>query len=277
MSRRSNRRARRSDGDSTKLLLGSLFLLLIICIAIVFFSYQFFFKEEIVYDKATACRITDGRVTPIGHTVVFIDGTDPLSIQQKDFLDVSLRNYIDNELLPEELISIYFLGNDLNINRRPVFEMCKIRDGSDADYWTENAKLMHKRFQQKFDGPLQYELNLLKEQKDTANYSPIMEMIQSISVNAFDKWNVDGSRKLLMYTDALHHTKNFSLYKSMNYDGFKRSSYARTISTRLPGVEVYLYAFNTNSKYHTNALTLFWQKFFKDREAMLVSSVSVGR
>lgn len=270
-------RSKRAQNEKIKLVLGIVGMGLFILGAVGFVGYQLM-QDEVQYHKDNGCPLAkNGEIAPRAHTVILIDETDQLSLQQKDFMDTYLRNFVKNDLKPGELLSIYALGDNVDKNRKPLFEMCKMRDGSDADAFTENEKLMARRFKTKFEEPLNRELIKLMEPRPAANQSPIFEMIQAISVNSFAKHNVDGDRRLIIYSDMLHHTKDFSLYKSTNYSQLRQLAYFGKVSSRLPDIKVYLYVFNNHSEFQQNRLIQFWEKFFADKNASLVYAEPTGR
>lgn len=270
-------RAEREKQEHRNQMVKAVAFLLIIAV-VVFFAAMYLMKDKTEYDKVTGCPLdASGAIAPVGHTVVLIDETDQLTLQQKDFTEVSLHNFVRKELRTGELLSIYALGDHVTDSRKPLFEMCKMRDGSDADKVTENEKLMARQFKKKFEKPLNRKLDELMQSHPVANQSPIFEMIQAIAVNSFAKYDISGDRRLIMYSDMLHNTKEFSLYKTMNYDRFSSSRYYTEISFRLPDVEVYLYVFNTQPTLHQNRLIEFWKKFFRSRGAYLNHVESTGR
>lgn len=270
-------RAQREKQEKTKNIVLIVVLLIVIAAIGSAFAF-FFFQEKTQYDKLTGCPLNStGEIAPRGHTVVLIDETDQLTVQQKDFMQTYLRNFIKKDLNAGELLSIYALGTDIKNNRKPLFEMCKMRDGSDADALTENEKLMARQFKKKFEAPLAKKFDELMEPHPAAKQSPIFEMIQAIAVNSFAKHDVAGDRRLIIYSDMLHNTKGFSLYKSKNYDQFKNSNYYSELSFRLPDTEVDLYVFNTNPSLHKNNLIEFWKQFFKSKGAYINHVESTGR
>lgn len=270
-------REKREQTEKFKLIAGIAVFSFIIVGAIIFAVPQLL-EDKIEYDKQTGCPIgTNGRIAPVAHTVVLIDETDQLTIHQKEFMETYLRNFVRKDLRVGEFLSIYALGDDVQGSRKPIFEMCKMRDGSDADAFTENEKLMTRQFKKKFEAPLNRKFEDLMTPRSAASQSPIFEMIQAIAVNSFLKHDVEGDRRLIIYSDMLQHTNKYSLYKTMDYENFRRSKYFGEVSFRLPDTEVYLYVFNTQSSYHQNKLIEFWKQFFKEKGAYLNHVESTGR
>lgn len=248
---------------------------LIVVFAFVYFQIS---KEKVVYDRATACPMVGDTIRPKSHTVVVIDETDVLTPHQRDYLKVHLKNFVNTELEPGELLSIYILDDEIQKTRRPIFEMCKMRDGSDAHKFTENQRLMAKRFQQKFQGPLMNRIDETLSRQKSADSSPIFETLQTISVNSFDKYQTDGLRRLVMYSDMLHHTPQYSMFTIQHsFTSLKESNYYSQIKTFLPDTAVKLYFLSTYPQYQKQELVEFWKKYFKDTSAFVDEVTPVGR
>lgn len=276
LNRRPNRRERQNQERRTnilKIMVAALFILLVFG----FWIYLTFFKTVTKYDEI-GCPIANGISTPVAQTVVLVDETDILSTNQSDYLRIKLASYVKKEMRTGELLSIYFLGDDFNTHTKPIFEMCKVRDGSDADALTENERLIKRRFRKNFQEPLHEKMNMLFEKKTASNQSPILEMIQSIALNSFMKWDVQGDRKLMIFSDMLHHTKDFSLYtQNPSFESFKRSDYAAGVASSMPGVEVEIYYFNNTPQFQKNSLTEFWRDFFRNRGALVSQVQTIGK
>ncbi len=253
-------------------------MLLVILIVGGYAAYNVFFKQRIQYDPVSACPVLSGQVAPRAHTVILIDETDTLTDIQADQVRNLLQKTANNELQPGELLSIYVLGDDFRTNRRPIFEMCKIRDGSDADALTENEKLMRKRFRERFQGPLMAKIDTLLLPKPVAKQSPLMEMVQSISVNSFDKWMTSGNRRLIVVSDMIQNVRDFTMFKSQpEFEKFNKSPYAQKVKTRLPDTSVELYYLSNYPKLQTNRNAEFWRQYFNNSGAMVEKIIPIGR
>ena len=275
-SNRLGRKEREIQQDKKNYFFTFLCVIFVVCVG-GYVLYSNFFKPVTQYDEF-GCPIRNGISSPIAQTVVLVDETDVLSTNQSDYLRIKLTSYVKKEMLTGELLSIYFLGDDLNTHTKPIFEMCKVRDGSDADALTENERLIKRRFRKNFQEPLHEKMNMLLEKKTASNQSPILEMIQSIALNSFMKWDVQGDRKLMIFSDMLHHTKEFSLYtQNPSFESFKRSDYAAGVASSMPGVEVEIYYFNNTPQFQKNSLTEFWRDFFRNRGALVSQVQTIGK
>ena len=280
--RKSSRHARnsrygRSNGFSTSQVL-TIIGAAVLAIAVAAFFYYQNSKEKVVYDRATACPMVGDSIRPKAQTVVVIDETDVLTPHQRDYLKVHLKNFVNNEIEPGELLSIYILDDQIQKARRPIFEMCKMRDGSDARKFTENQRLMAKRFQQKFQGPLMNRIDETLSRQKSADSSPIFETLQTISVNSFDKYQTEGLRRLVMFSDMLHYTPQYSMFTTHHsFTSLKESDYYSQIKTFLPDTAVKLYFLSTYPQYQKQELVEFWKKYFKDTSAFVDEVIPVGR
>ena len=252
-------------------------IFLIIISVIGFVAYKKF-QGKVEYDKVTACPMVNGVVKPAKQTVVVIDETDVLSPHQRDYLKVHLSNFVKDEMVSGELLSVYILDSEITKKRKPIFEMCKMRDGSDANDWTENQKLMARRFKKQFQGPLMSRLDATLARSTSSESSPIFETLQTIAVNAFDKYNIDGERRMLVFSDMLHHTPEYSMFTvKRSFETFKKSDYYAQIKTFLPDTAVRLYVLNTYPKYQKQELMDFWKSYFKSASAYVEQVSPVGR
>ena len=241
-------------------------------------SFYLFGVERVKYDSLSGCPLVKGQATPTGHTVVLIDETDRLTENQKNYLSMQINALVKKNLQVGELLSIYSLDDKVTASSKPLFEMCKMRDGSDADKLSENERLINKRFKKYFQNPLEMHLKTILEKKEPAEQSPIFEMLRSISINSFMKWDVQGDRKLIVFSDMLHNTNRFSLYnQQQDFERFRKSAYAAEVSTQMPNVEVELNYFNNTPKYQKNRLTEFWMAYFRRASASVVSVQNIGK
>ena len=227
-------------------------------------------------DKAEEIPFSDS--TSFYETLKEQLGEQNLTPHQRDYLKVHLKNFVNNEIEPGELLSIYILDDEIQKTRRPIFEMCKMRDGSDAQKFTENQHLMAKRFQKKFQGPLMNRIDETLSRKKSADSSPIFETLQTISVNSFDKYQTEGLRRLVMFSDMLHYTPQYSMFTPHHsFTSLKESDYYSQIKTFLPDTAVKLYFLSTYPQYQKQELVEFWKKYFKDTSAFVDEVIPVGR
>ena len=264
------------DSQSNNKTFAIVTLFIIICILIGIAAY-FYFSHKTV-DSKFGCPLVNGEPTPVGHTIVLVDETDPLSPIQADFFKVQMEQVVRKQMKAGELLSLYSISGDPNTNRRPLIEVCKPRDGSDANRLNENEKLIKKRFYERFAKPINQLIEKLTNKKEPEKISPIMETIQFASVNSLRKWNVRGERRLLVFSDMLQNTEGFSLYRGTpSFTVFEGSPYASETKAYLPNVEVQLYYFVNEPKLQTKSNLAFWEQYFLKDGATVDSVIPVGK
>ncbi|MDL2060126.1 hypothetical protein MUN46_009285 [Mesosutterella sp. AGMB02718] len=264
------------DNQSNNKTFAIVLLLTITCILVVAAVYLYFSHKTV--DSTFGCPVVNGEPTPVGHTIVLVDETDPLSPIQADFFKVQMEQLVRKQMKDGELLSLYSISGDPNSNRRPLIEVCKPRDGSDANPLNENEKLMKKRFYEKFAKPIDKLIEKLTSKKEPEKISPIMETIQFASVNSLRKWNVRGERKLLIFSDMLQNTEGFSLYRGTpSFTAFEGSPYASETKAYLPNVGVQLYYFVNDPRLQTKSNLAFWEQYFLKDGATVDSVIPVGK
>lgn len=207
---------------------------------------------------------------PSGHLVILVDKTDPLNFTQKKSFQVLLEEIISTKVEPGELVSVFALGEDHKATAEPLINLCNPGDAKDKSELTSNIKRLVDRYENQFRLPM---LKLSQEltSQEPANYSPILEMIQLVSIDGFRKESVNGPRRLVLISDMLHHTPNYSMYKN-NYDykKFLDTDYGRKMNVDLAGVQVELHYVLNTPKYQTRKHLKFWEDYFSNAGARII-------
>jgi hypothetical protein len=208
---------------------------------------------------------------PTGQIVLLVDKTDPLSFTQKQAFEGLLDRLIAQRVPSGYLLSVFVLGEDYKSSPKPVFSECNPGDGADASEYTANKARLKKRFETNFRQPMLALANELQATK-SAKYSPIFEMLEMTSINGFRKEDVKGPRKLIILSDMLHNTPEFSMYRDTpEFASFHESDYGRKMSTNLNGVDVELdYLINT-PRLQTRRNLKFWEDYFASAGARIVA------
>lgn len=213
---------------------------------------------------------------PLGHYVLLVDKTDPFSFIQKEALQVELENIVKHKLPENYLFSVFSLGENFQNNAKPLVELCNPGDGKGKSHWTTTVPILQKRYQEKFLTPLQQIFEDLTS-AERAKESPIFEMIQLVSINGFQKHAVLGEKKLIIMSDMLHNTSQFSMYKSkFDFEEFVVSPYGKKAQLELSNVSVELYYLMNSPSLQTRKHALFWEKFFDNAEARVVAIRPLG-
>ena len=96
-------------------------------------------------------------------------------------------------------------------------------------------------------------------------FSPIMEMIQKVSINAFSNLK-SSENKLILFSDMLHNTNELSFYKTIpSFKQFSKTSYFSKIRTDLEknvSVEI-CQVRRDNNEYIQNSkeFKIFWTQY----------------
>jgi len=144
-------------------------------------SYTFWLSSSrVTLDKDTMCP-KDG---PKGYMAVLIDTTDPYNMIQRKYLKDYFTNLkTDKNKLPKYAnLSIFPISDQLTVD--PKVSLCNPGDGSDARSINSNPDKLQRRWEKEFSSEVDKILdNLLLS--SVHKTSPIMEMIQAVSVSAF--------------------------------------------------------------------------------------------
>lgn len=252
-------------------------LMVLFIISVIGVTLYYFLKPSPIYDKQTFCPVVDGVISPKNNIAILIDETDPLSGNQKDFLNVEIERIVYQQPVGT-LVSIYTISEESPIQRNPSFCLCKVKDGNNANKLTENERLLNRKFEKNFIFPLKKQLNKLDEIVDPAKESRLFEQIQAISVNSFLKYPSDGYKELYIFSDMLHNSKEYSLYSSrQKFEDLKKNNYFSEIRSNLRGVDVNIYYFANQPKFQTNKNVMFWEKYFNELGAAVVKVEPVGK
>lgn len=214
------------------------------------------------YDPETFCLDE-----VFAHTIVVLDKTDSLSINQQRFI----LNYINKEkdkLRTFEKFSIFTLTENTYMNPEPLFSKCNPGTGKNANKLYQNPKKIQMRFDSFFSKPLKENMNSILSD-DTGPRSPIFEMIRELSFRD-DFGEKTQERTLIIISDMMHHTPKFSHYRnSIDYKSFLKKSYMDEVAVSLNSVNVkivYLLRDKLGSIQGKRHLS-FWEDYFEDMGA----------
>jgi hypothetical protein len=218
-------------------------------------------------DRNTLCP----KSGPTGHIVLMVDKTDPLNFSQKEAFLRLLEELVDRGVTPGYLVSVFVLGEDYRATAKPLVEICNPGSGEGKSELTANIAKLNAQFRERFREPLLKQAESLISTKPAKN-SPIIEMLQLVSINGFRAHAVKGPRRLIIVSDMLHKTPQLSMYQRLpDYDDFASSEYGRKMRTELAGVEVELHRVLNYPKLQTPNQLEFWQEFFSRSGARIVS------
>ncbi len=209
-------------------------------------------------ERDTLCPTTGATA----HTVLLVDKTDPLSFNQKQAFIRLFEDLVDRRIAPGEMVSVFVLGEDYREGAKPVVEICNPGSGKGKSELTANIQKLNAQFRTRFREPLLKQADALVASQPAKN-SPILEMLQLVSLNAFRKHAVNGPRKLIMVSDLLHNSPQLSMYRALpSYDAFAATDYARRMQTDFTGVDVEIHELLHTPRLQTRALIDFWETYF---------------
>ncbi|MEX2164988.1 MAG: hypothetical protein WD823_12205 [Sulfuricaulis sp.] len=203
------------------------------------------------------------------HIALLVDMTDPLSFTQGKALSGLVASFASGRRVKEgELLSVFALGSDLRKDSEPIFEKCNPGDGKDKGNFDDNPKLWAERFAKDYERPVLQLEEQLKAVR-AAKQSPIMEMAQLMGLR-FDHHGVKGPRRLIIVSDMLHNTADYSMYvEPPDFPALEKRPHFQKLRAKLPGVDVEILLLLNRPEIQNRRLTKFWEEYFKDAGAVL--------
>lgn len=218
-------------------------------------------------DAETLCP-ADG---PKGHHVLLIDMTDPLNFTQKQALSVTVKEIIERRVPEGFLFSVFALGDDFKENALPLVEMCNPGDGSNKSELTANLRKLKQQYESKFSAPMVSVAESLVATKP-ANWSPIFEMLQLVGINAYRKHAIAGEKRLIIVSDMLQNTPQFTMYRgAVDYGAFSTTEYGARVKAELSDVDVELHYLMNRPQLQTKRNLKFWEDHFSRSGARIVA------
>lgn len=208
---------------------------------------------------------------PKGHYVILIDKTDPLNFTQKQAFSVILKEVVERKVPEGFLLSVFALGEDFKETAAPLAELCNPGDGSNKSEFNASPRKDRIRYQEKFAEPM---LKLTESLVATqpAKWSPIFEMLQLVGINGYRKHSVKGERRLIIMSDMLQNTPQFTMYKgAVDYSSFAGSDYGKKAQPELSDVSVELHYLMNSPQLQTKRNLKFWEDYFAKAGARIVA------
>lgn len=201
---------------------------------------------------------------------IVIDATDRIPVKlQSEIVDWFKSEFV-HSLDRFSKVAVYQLDEIIS-DEAPAFEKCA--PPSEANPWIENPRIVRKIFEEKFLNKLLgiVESLVLKEEKQ---FSPVLGMVEKM---------FDSHDEIILVSDLMHHTLDYSLYKSPgglhDYDGFSRTSYASTIEKNRQGKKLTaIYIIRQKLKLQQNkSLRRFWREHLESNggEFVVAKTLSV--
>ena len=239
---------------------------------VVFFSTlagvaYYLWTREAGLDRQTLCPKTG----PTGHVVLLVDKTDPLNFSQKQAFLRLLEDLVDRRIAPGYLVSVFVLGEDFREGAKPLVELCNPGSGEGKSELTANIAKLNAQFRNRFRDPLLQQADALVSTTPGKN-SPLLEMLQLVSINGFRKHAVQGPRRLVIVSDMLHKTPQLSMYQGLpDMDALAASDYGRKMRLELDRVDVELHHVLHYPKLQNKRQLQFWETYFSRSGARIVA------
>ena len=226
-------------------------------------------------------RLCPQETGPLSVHVVLIDATDPYNMAQRSQLR-SLLLELKDTTPKDGLLAIYVVSEIVAELPVSAFEACSPGDPKDANALIENVTRIRQRWEEQFEKPLRALIDKLLESPALAQ-SPIMEMVQTVSISTLQKTRV--ARKLTLVSDLLQNSPLFSLYRSAPrgsrsrqekaarwydlFDVFRQSPGFERLRTDLSGVDVELFYIRRDNaeELQGGQLIQLWDRYFSEMNA----------
>lgn len=230
-----------------------------------------FLKKPVTLDPNTLCQ-KGAEVS--GSLAILIDNTDKITERSSRQAQIYLAKKID--ALPENtLVSVFVMSEDSSSHISPLISRCRPADGKSASQFAQNPALMKKRFSEDFYTPLFETLNGLFD-KEPANVSPILESLQSISIESFQPYSANVEKRLVVISDLLQHSAMYSMYSERpdysSFAAYTEKLGQNTLSLRDIEVELLLLPREVPTGTRADVVD-FWRSLITEKGAMIGSSM----
>ena len=251
------------------ILFGSLASLLVI--AVMGATVWWWSQKRQTTDPQTLCPV-DG---PIGHQILLVDKTDPLNMAQKAAFDLLVTDLVVHKTPPGYLLSIFVLGDDFAQQAKPLVELCNPGDSAGHNVLTENLKQITRQYKDRFLTPI-FEQSAQLLSVSPAQESPILEMLQMVSLTSIQRNHVEGPKTLVVLSDLLQNSKQLNMYKNTpTFEEFIGTAYAQKTKINFQDVDIQIHYLQNSPSLQKDKLFQFWQGYFKAAGAKSVSMVAL--
>lgn len=207
---------------------------------------------------------------PVGHVVLLVDTTDPFSFTQKQAYSAMVKEIIEKKTPQGFLFSVFVLGEDFKTGSSPLVELCNPGTGADKNEFTANLRKLRRQYEEGFSRPLIAQAEGLVGTQPSKS-SPVLEMLQLVAINGFRRNDIKGERRLIIVSDMLHNTPQFSMYRELpDYGAFATSAYGQKTQLHLEDIEIELHYLINAAKHQTRQNLNFWEQHFNKAGARVV-------
>ncbi len=172
---------------------------------------------------------------PSGYTAIVVDMTDPLSEAQCATLVRRIQRLAAEELVPNEMLSVWALGDFDDEALHPLF--CTCDPGTDVNFLAQSRKLTLARRDSLFGHPLEQAMANFAQVR-TAPRSPILEGIEEVT-ELKDFVEARGCRRIVLASDLLQNSTAYSNYRQgCNLVALQCSPAMQSLKGKLANVSV---------------------------------------
>lgn len=249
------RRRRREKSTFGKNVFG----ILLIGVGVSAFSalgyFAFIESQKPGYDPESLCP-EDGVNR---HLAILLDTTDPISMTQLQAARQLILKKIDS-VRPGTRVSFSTVSPDRAIRSSAFYTMCKPQSEEDANFWTQNAKLIQEQYNEGFISPVRENLNSLL-MAEGASSSPIMESLQEFITSIPGFLTDDAPKELVMLSDLIQHTNAHSFYRNLSWENFEKKGGVSHLSRNFSGAKVTVLRVPSTAA-NISVVDHFWYKYF---------------
>lgn len=199
----------------------------------------------------------------LGHVIILIDRTTPLNFIQEKSLYANMDEIVKQRVKEGERLTVFVIDEDITKTSEPIFDKCNPGDGSTKNQYMENpAKYaeLYKKFLEEFKS-----IEKRFYQPQHREKSPIMEMLQIVSIEGFRKHSIKGRKQLIIISDMLHNTPTYSQYKDRTeFQQFRQSDYFKKARANLSDIEVKIEYLMHSPQLQNRGHAKFWEDYFKE-------------
>jgi len=254
----------KKQGNAPQIMAAAVML---IFIAVVIFALGYYALNQPEENDELFCPAQG----PKDHLVLLVDKSEKLNFTQRSAITTRYEALLKQELSEGDMLSVFAMGANVQENATPLFQRCHPGDTRGKSELTDNLARIEKRYRQEFLDPA---LSILTKQSLTveSESSPIIETLQIVSINSFQRFNSTGQKRLVLVSDMIQHTDGYSMYrdKQPEFPRFKDTPFGKKSSVNLQGVMVELnYVFNYPNL-QTRRNSLFWEHLIDESGGSLV-------
>ncbi len=235
--------------------------------------YFYYAQKQESIDADTFCK----KGIPEQVTVVLIDHTDQFNEVQKADLERELFNVANNKIAKNTWLKLIAVSSDPTELLKAEAPFCNPGDDRTVSNLTGNKQKAKKLYEIKYKKKIEAMLQDMLDTK-SANASPIMEALQAAAVTTFKGESAPVIKKLILVSDLLQHTDEFSMYKEIpDFSSFKQSSYWKKIKSDFSKVEVEILFIRRDGadSLQNSKLIKFWAAYFAEQDALDFKSIPI--